>query len=87
LVKNRKPFLPSSFEIHRHVGVLGQRLHVDTVVRIHRDADRRRGVAFMTAQLQRLAQHRQQIAGDVLDVRPLRSLLENDDEFVAAEPG
>ena len=53
---------------------------------IHRDADAGRGVAFVAAQLQRLAEHGQQIAGDVLDVVAFRGFLENDDEFVAAEP-
>ncbi len=73
-------------KIHRHVGILGQRLRVVAVGRVHRDADRGRGVAFMAAQLQRLAEDGQQIAGDVLDFIPFRGLLENHDEFVAAEP-
>ena len=49
-------------EIHRHVGILGQRLHVGAVVWIGRDADRGRGMAFVPAELQRLAQHGQQLA-------------------------
>ena len=73
-------------EIHRHVGILGQRLHVGAVRRIHRDADAGGGVAFVAAQLQRLAQDRQQVARDALDVIALGGFLENDDEFVAAEP-
>ena len=74
-------------EIHRHVGILGQRLHVGAVVRIHRDADRSRGVAFVAAQLHRLAQHRQEICGDFLDLVTLRGLFQDHHEFVAAEAG
>ena len=73
-------------EIHRHVGVLGQRLHVGAVGRIHRDADRGRGVALVAAELQRLAQHRQQLAGDALDLVTFGGFFQDDDEFVAAEP-
>ena len=73
-------------EVHRHVGILGQRLHVATIRRVHGDADAGRGVALVAAQLQGLAEHRQQVAGDAFDVIALGDLLQNDDEFVAAEP-
>ena len=73
-------------EIHRHVGILGQRLHVGAVGRIHRDADRGRGVAFVAAQLQRLAEHGQQLAGDAFDLVAFGGLFQDDHEFVAAEP-
>jgi hypothetical protein len=43
-------------------------------------------VAFVTAELQRLAQHRQKLAGNALDLVALGGLLQNDHEFVAAEP-
>ena len=51
-------------EIHRHVGILGQRMHVGAVGREHGDADAGRGVAFVAAQLHRLADRRQQLARD-----------------------
>ena len=40
----------------------------------------------MAAELQRLAQYREQFAGDALDLVALGGLLQNDDELVAAEP-
>ena len=43
-------------------------------------------MAFLAAELQRLAQHRQQFAGDALDLVTLGGLLQNDHELVAAEP-
>ena len=43
-------------------------------------------MAFMAAQLQRLAQHGQQLAGDAFDLVTLAGLFQDDHEFVAAEP-
>ena len=43
-------------------------------------------MAFVTAQLQRLAQHGEKLAGNALDLVPLGGLLQNDHELVAAEP-
>ena len=43
-------------------------------------------MALVTAELQRLAEHGQQLAGDALDLGTLGGLLQNDDELVAAEP-
>ena len=60
---------------------------VGTVRRIHRDADRGRGLAFVAAQLQRLAEHGQQPARDAFDLISFAAFFQNDDEFVAAEPG
>ena len=71
--------------IHRHIGFLRQHLHVGTVRRISRDADTGRGMAFVAAQLQRLAENRQQVTGDPLDVMAFRGLPENDDELVAPQ--
>ena len=44
------------------------------------------GVTLVAAQLQRLAEHLQQVAGDAFDVVGFGGFIENDDEFVAAEP-
>ena len=73
-------------EIHRHVGILGQCLHVAAVGRIHRDADRSRGVALVAAELQGLAQHGQQFAGDAFDLVAFGGFFQDHDEFVAPEP-
>jgi len=43
-------------------------------------------MAFVTAQLHRLAERRQQIGCDAFDVAALVDLLQQDDELVAAEP-
>ena len=59
-------------EIHRHVGILGQRLHVGAIGGIHGDADAGRGVALVAAQLHGLAENRQQLAGDAFDVVAFR---------------
>ena len=58
----------------------------DAVGRVHRDADRGRGVALVPAQLHGLAQHRQELAGDALDLGTFGGFLQDDDEFVAAKP-
>ena len=59
---------------------------VSAVVGIDGDADRGRGVAFVAAQLHGLADDGQEVARDSLDVVAVGDLLQNDDEFVAAEP-
>ena len=43
-------------------------------------------MAFVAAQLQGLAQRRQQLAGDAFDIVAFGGFLQDDDEFVAAEP-
>jgi hypothetical protein len=73
-------------EVHCRVGVLGQRLRVGAIDGIHRDTDAGRGVAFVAAQLQRLAEDGQQVAGDPFDVVAFRGFVKNDDEFIATKP-
>ena len=43
-------------------------------------------MAFVTAELQRLAQYGKKLAGNALDLGTLGGLLQNDHELVAAEP-
>src|SRR5262245_24739299 len=53
---------------------------------VGRDTDRRRGVTLVAAKLQRLTEGRQQLACNALDIAALSGFLQDDDEFVTAEP-
>ena len=55
-------------EVHRHVGVAGQRLDVGAVERIDRHSDRSGDMTFVTVELDGLAQAPQQASCNALDV-------------------